>query len=170
MENKPDTQLPVEREAAKWNPNDKERDATTYAGIVVALMGSAIKNLSTGCNYDAIELDVRSSIYYFQKLVEIILPAEQAIPLHQLQQENAELHRWKMEAAELLTKIHSYAHKHLEIKLGESTVEFVIERAKERDEFKLCNDRLKIALENVYRIHGAQWSEYDRNVIKDLIK
>jgi hypothetical protein len=91
MENKPDTQLPVEREAAKWNPNDKERDATTYAGIVVALMGSAIKNLSTGCNYDAIELDVRSSIYYFQKLVEIILPAEQAIPLHQLQQENAKL-------------------------------------------------------------------------------
>jgi hypothetical protein len=32
------------------------------------------------------------------------------------------------------------------------------------------NARLKIALENVYRIHGAQWSEYDRNVIKDLIK
>jgi hypothetical protein len=32
------------------------------------------------------------------------------------------------------------------------------------------NARLKIALENVYRIHGEQWSEYDRNVIKDLIK
>jgi hypothetical protein len=32
------------------------------------------------------------------------------------------------------------------------------------------NARLKIALENVYRIHRHQWSEYDRNVIKDLIK
>lgn len=93
-----------------------------------------------------------------------------ATQLHQAQQENAELKRWKMEAAELLTKIHSYAHKHLEIKLGESTVEFVIERAKERDKFKLGNDRLKIALENVYRINGHQWSEYDRNVIKELIK
>jgi translation elongation factor EF-Ts len=68
---------------------------------------------------------------------------EYATKLQELQQENAELRRWKMEAAELLTKIHSYAHKHLEIKLGESTVEFVIERAKERDEFKRQNDKLK---------------------------
>lgn len=62
---------------------------------------------------------------------------------HRAEQENAELRRWKMEAAELLTKIHSYAHKHLEIKLGESVIDFVIARAKERDEFKSENEKLK---------------------------
>lgn len=66
-----------------------------------------------------------------------------ATKLHQVEQENAELRRWKMEAAELLTKIHSYAHKHLEIKLGESIVDFVIARAKERDELKRQNDKMK---------------------------
>lgn len=66
-----------------------------------------------------------------------------ATKLHQAEQENTELRRWKIEAAELLTKIHSYAHKHLEIKLGESIVDFVIARAKERDEFKSENDKLK---------------------------
>ena len=36
-------------------------------------------------------------------------------------------------------------------------------------EVQADNEQLKIALENIYRIHGYQWSEYDRNVIKDLI-
>lgn len=66
-----------------------------------------------------------------------------ATKLHQVEQENADLRRWKIEAAELLTKIHAYAHKHLEIKLGESIVDFVIARAKERDELKHQNDKLK---------------------------
>lgn len=66
-----------------------------------------------------------------------------ATKLHKVEQENAQLRRWKMEAAELLTKIHSYAHKHLEIKLGESTVDFVIAMAKERDDLKRQNDKLK---------------------------
>lgn len=66
-----------------------------------------------------------------------------AAKLHQVEQENEQLRGWKMEAAELLTKIHSYAHKHLEIKLGQCTVEFVIGRAKERDELKEENAKLK---------------------------
>lgn len=66
-----------------------------------------------------------------------------ATKLHQVEKENEQLRGWKMEAAELLTKIHSYAHKHLEIKLGQCTVEFVIGRAKERDELKEENAKLK---------------------------
>lgn len=70
-------------------------------------------------------------------------PAEQ--PVSELEH----LRRWKMEAAELLTKINSYAHKHLEIKLGECAVEFVIARAKKLDELSQENERLKFLLEQI---------------------
>jgi hypothetical protein len=75
---------------------------------------------------------------------------EYAIKLHEAQQENEQLRRWKTEAAELLTKINSYAHKHLEIKLGQCAVDFVIAQAKERDELKQENERLK-AIANLWR-------------------
>jgi hypothetical protein len=88
----------------------------------------------------------------------------------ELVQENERLKRWKAEALTLLSQVDAYADKHAEIKLGQGKVEFTIARAKERDEFKWENDRLKIALENVYKIHSDQWTEYDRKVIKDLIK
>lgn len=58
-------------------------------------------------------------------------PAEQPVA-----DELKQLRRWKMEAAELLTKINSYAHKHLEMKLGECAVDFVIDRCKELDRIK----------------------------------
>lgn len=69
--------------------------------------------------------------------------------------ENENLRRWKMEAAELLTKIHSYAHKHLEIKLGASTVEFVISMAKERDALKDKHDTLATVLQEFVSNHEA---------------
>jgi hypothetical protein len=62
---------------------------------------------------------------------------------NELVQENEQLRRWKMEAAELLTKINSYAHKHLEIKLGQCAVEFTIARAKERDALKERCDKME---------------------------
>jgi hypothetical protein len=83
------TQLPAE--AAAWNPNDRERDATTHAAILVSFFGDVIHKLSTGCNYEAIEFDVRSSIYHFEKLIQIILPTEYATKLHQVEQEKAAL-------------------------------------------------------------------------------
>jgi hypothetical protein len=78
---------------------------------------------------------------------------EYATKLHEAQQENENLRRWKMEAVELLTKIHSYAHRHLEIKLGESTVEFTIARAKERDSLKERCDKMEAALNEIIK-HG----------------
>lgn len=69
--------------------------------------------------------------------------------------ENENLRRWKMEAAELLTKIHSYAHKHLEIKLGTSTVEFVISMAKERDALKERAHTLATILQEFVSNHEA---------------
>lgn len=54
--------------AAKWNPNDKERNATIYAGNVITLLGALIKNISSGCNYQSIELDYKSAVYHFDKL------------------------------------------------------------------------------------------------------
>lgn len=102
--------------------------------------------------------------------------ASYAIKLHQAEQENTELRRWKIEAAELLTKIHSYAHKHLEIKLGESIVDFVIARAKERDEFKSENDKLKATatgwrplLEEVLK-HDAAFGELSIEIIDKIKK
>jgi hypothetical protein len=82
-------QLPAEVPGAAWNPNDKERDATTHAAIVASFMASAIHKLSTGCNYEAIEYDIRSSIYHFEKLVQLILPTEYATKLHEAQMANA---------------------------------------------------------------------------------
>jgi hypothetical protein len=65
----------------------------------------------------------------------------------ELEAEIKDLRRWKMEAAEVLTKIHSYAHKHLEIKLGQSIVDFVINQAKERDELKEKGQKMADAME-----------------------
>lgn len=45
------------------------------------------------------------------------------------------------------------------------------QQLKERcEKMEAENERIKIALENVYLIHSDQWTEYDRKVIKDLIK
>ena len=49
-----------------------------------------------------------------------------ATKLHQLQRENEELKRWKMEAVDLLTPINAYAHKHLEVNLGDSCTRVVL--------------------------------------------
>jgi hypothetical protein len=92
---------------------------------------------------------------------------EYATNLHQVEKERDELRHWKMEAVELQIPIIAYVHKHLECNVGDSCTALVVA---ELDRLRDENARLKIALENVYRIHGHQWSEYDRNVIKDLIK
>lgn len=92
-----------------------------------------------------------------------------ASKLQEVQQENEQLRGWKMEAAELLTKIHSYAHKHLEIKLGESIVDFVIAMAKERDELKQENADLKKKLSEweleAYEVRG-QTESLEKSAIR----
>lgn len=67
----------------------------------------------------------------------------------ELGKENNMLRRWKMEATELLTKINSYAHKHLEIKLGQCAVDLVISMAKERDELKERCEKMEAALKAI---------------------
>lgn len=86
--------------------------------------------------------------------------AEWATKMHVLKQdlaqaikESTQLRQWKIEAVDLLTKINSYAHKHLEIKLGQSTVDFVIAMAKERDELKERAEKMAIEMESI--LNGA---------------
>lgn len=47
------------------------------------------------------------------------------------QEEIEQLKRWKMEAVELLTQIHSYVHKNMEVSLGQCNVKLVIDRCKQ---------------------------------------
>src|SRR6266536_1594246 len=51
--------------------------------------------------------------------------------LQQAEQEIVQLKRWKMEAAELLTPINAYVHKHIEASLGQCSVKLVLERCKQ---------------------------------------
>lgn len=67
--NQPPTSM---QDAAKWNPNDKERDASTYAANTASILGSLIQKLSTGCAYVNIEIELKSAHYHFYKLSEII--------------------------------------------------------------------------------------------------
>lgn len=57
--------------------------------------------------------------------------SEYATKLHQVEQENAHLKRWKMEATELLTPIHAYVHKNMEVSLGQCNVKLVLDRCKQ---------------------------------------
>lgn len=77
-------------------------------------------------------------------------PAEQPVV-----DELEHLRRWKMEAAELLTKINSYAHKHLEMKLGECAVEFVIDRCKELDRIKAPEQPVREVEANMFKF--TEW-------------
>lgn len=79
-------------------------------------------------------------------------PAEQPVA-----DELDHLRRWKMEAAELLTKVNSYAHKHLEIKLGECAVDFVIDRCKELDRIKA-----EQPVREVEAVEFAEWILMER--------
>lgn len=62
-----------------------------------------------------------------------LFATEYATKLHEEQQKNAELKRWKQESVELLAKIHSYAHKNLVVGIGQCNVNAVIERCKQFD-------------------------------------
>ncbi len=73
--------------------------------------------------------------------------AQWKVKYDELKKEADQLRRWKMKAVELLTKINSYAHKHLEIKLGQCAVDLVISMAKERDELKERCEKMEAALE-----------------------
>jgi DNA-binding transcriptional regulator YiaG len=70
----------------------------------------------------------------------------------ELEKGNNMLRRWKMEAVELLTKINSYAHKHLEIKLGQCAVDLVLSMAKQRDELKERCEKMEAALLSAQRL------------------
>lgn len=85
-----------------------------------------------------------------KQLEGTIVENDWKVKYDELEKENSALRKWKIEAVELLTKIHSYAHKHLEVKLGECSVDLVISMAKERDELKERGQKLADALEWLY--------------------
>lgn len=58
--------------AAAWNVNNKEREASTYAGNTVSILGEIIKDLSQGGNYDHIEICLQNAEYQFNKLKAIL--------------------------------------------------------------------------------------------------
>lgn len=61
------------------------------------------------------------------------LSTEYALKWQEAQQDIESLRRWKMEAAEMLSQIHAYAHKNMEVELGQCNVRAVIERCKQFD-------------------------------------
>ena len=65
-------QLSAEVQAAAWNPNDKERDAITYAAIIIDSLSKVIHGLSTGACYDGIELNMESAKSFFSKLTKCL--------------------------------------------------------------------------------------------------
>jgi hypothetical protein len=167
MNNDPNTQLPVEvAEEIKLNAED-----------------FANRHINGRAQPDVWEIVFKAHETAATAYATKLLQEEEAVKLLQktcakYYAEIEELRRWKMEAAELLAKIHSYAHKHLEIKLGESIVDFVIERAKERDEFKRQNDKLKEQatgwrplLEEVLREnnHTAMYPDHFINKVKKFL-
>lgn len=80
---------------------------------------------------------------YYGYIAGATAEAQCKLKYDELVAENERLKRWKAEALTLLTLVDAYADKHPEIKLGQGKVEFTIARAKERDELKQGNERLK---------------------------
>jgi hypothetical protein len=65
-----------------------------------------------------------------------------ASKLHEAEQEIAQLKRWKIEAAELLTPINAYVHKHIEKSLGQCSVKLVLDRCQQYSELKIKYDNI----------------------------
>lgn len=128
----------------------KARDALVIGNRDEAyhqLYGIASPGYDSYSPWRDMELQINHPFRYEDQIKTNMEVTAYATKLHEVQQENEQLGRWKMEAAELLTKINSYAHKHLEIKLGQCAIEFVIAQAKERDELKQENEKMKAMAE-----------------------
>jgi len=72
---------------------------------------------------------------------------EYATKLHQAEQEIAHLKRWKMEAVELLTPIHAYVHKNMEVGPGQFGVKLVLDQCKKYDALQAKFERYEELLE-----------------------
>jgi hypothetical protein len=116
-----------------------------------------------------------SRSWHSWKFGKVAGATEYATKLNLLQQENEELIRWKMEAVEFQIPIISYCHKHLEVKIGDSSTALVIA---ELDRLRQENITLK-AQQGAVWVKGAPKkrqqcfakvpSIIDDNVIYDAI-
>lgn len=62
--------------------------------------------------------------------------ADSALKMQELQQENAELKRWKKEQIALFDPLYDYGMASKEIRLGESIVTFILNKCREYDKLK----------------------------------
>jgi hypothetical protein len=112
----------------------ESKDTQLPAEVVNAINKGAQETLARAST------DLKYSAGYFDGYS--LGATEYAIMLHQEQQENAQLKRWKMEAAELLAPIHAYVHKHIEANLGQCSVKLVIERCKQFEQARTLLEKV----------------------------
>lgn len=74
-----------------------------------------------------------------------------ATKLHLVEQENADLKRWKKEQIALYEPLYDYGMASKEIRLGESIVTFILNRCKEYDKLKEQATGWRPLLESVLR-------------------
>jgi hypothetical protein len=79
--------------------------------------------------------------------------SEYATKLHQVEQENTKLRRWKIEAVELVAPIHSYVHKHIGNSLGQCSVKLVLERCKHFEQSLALLETVLVLLPGTSKIH-----------------
>jgi|SRR6478609_1592747 len=125
-----DTQLPAEVVEKIL----RARDALVAGDADEAyhqLYGIAHPKYDTYYPWQDLERQINYPILYEKAINERRQVTEYATKLHQAELEIAQLKRWKAEASELLAQIHSYAHKNMEVKLGQCNVKAVIERCRQ---------------------------------------
>lgn len=93
--------------------------------------------------WEGFEQQISYPKYYESEIKARRQVTEYAAKLHQAEQENAQLKRWKMEAAELLTPIHAYVHKNMEVSLGQCNVKLVLDRCKQYDAARALLEKIK---------------------------
>lgn len=92
-----------------------------------------------------------------------------ASKLHQVEQENAELKRWKKEQIALFDPLYDYGMSSKEIKLGESIVTFILNKCREYDKLKQQATGWRPLLEEVLK-HDAAFGELSIEMIDKIKK
>lgn len=98
--------LSADAQAAAWNPNDKEREATTYAAIIIDFLSKVIHGLSTGAVYDGIELNIESAKSFFNKLVKVLEVKETRIAGATAEAERAQVLVDALEQAKIVISLY----------------------------------------------------------------
>lgn len=92
-----------------------------------------------------------------------------------VEEELTEVREWKNSAFGLIEKLHDYAEKHPDIQVGESKVEFVINRAKKYDELAASTPQGAVARETIEdvllktgKFNADQCSEIADVILKEI--